>query len=233
MGGARQEGVAGVFERHAARYDLWYESGPGSVLFEAELAALRLVVEELPGPILEIGVGTGRFANALGAEVGVDPARAVLEVLRQRCGATVLPVQADGAQLPFRDGAFGAALFVLTLCFTAQPQQLVREAARVVRPGGGVVAAIVDRESPWGAWYLEKKAQGHPFYEHARFLSAGEVAGYLQEAGLRLERQSCTLLQPPGETPVPEPPVDSLVPGAGFVCLMARRPTLMPRRPTR
>ena len=55
-----------LFDREAARYDAWFDSPEGRVLFSAEVAAVRRLVNGLPGPVLEVGVGTGRFAQALG-----------------------------------------------------------------------------------------------------------------------------------------------------------------------
>lgn len=218
-----------VFEEHAARYDRWYEADPGRVLFEMERQAVRLALEALPRPFLEIGAGSGRFTEALALEVGVDPARSALEIFARRlkgrpqAEAAVQLVQATGEALPFADASFGAALLVVTLCFAENPPRLIEEAARVVRPGGAVVCCIIDRESPWGQWYLHKRAAGHLFYQHARFYTAGEVSAWLEQAGLRLFRTTCTLTQPPGEDPRPEPARPHLVSGASFVCLAARK----------
>lgn len=217
--------VRQLFEEQAGRYDRWYEMPAGRILFEAELEALRAISAGLPGPRLEIGVGTGRFADPLGVDVGVDLAYGVLSLYRLRrrgagaaAGAVHL-LQADGARLPFTPATIGTAFLIVSLCFAADPLRLVEEAARVVRPGGAVVAALIDRESAWGRWYLEKKAAGHLFYRHARFFSAAEVQHWLEASGLRVTRFASTLLQPPGDDPRPEAPVEGLVPGAGFVCL--------------
>lgn len=226
--------AAAAFEESALPYDRWYDQAPGRVLFQVELEAVRLAVRGLPRPFLEVGVGTGRFAEALGVEVGVDLARAVLEVFARRTGArpgsggagragATRLLQAAGEALPFRDGAFGAALLILTLCFAADPKRLLSEAARVVRAGGAVVACVVDRESAWGRRYLEKKAQGDPFYRYARFFTGREVVGCLQEAGLTVVRVVSTLTRRPDEPPAFEPPRPGLVAGAGFVCVAAAR----------
>ncbi len=221
-----------LFEEHAGRYDRWYETEPGRVLFEAELQALRRVAADLPGPRLEVGVGTGRFAEPLAIDVGVDLAYAGLGLYRQRTLGLTPPagrrvpvhlLQADGVRLPFASATIGTVFLIVSICFAADPRGLVVEAARVVRPGGAVVAAFIDRESPWGRWYREKGESGHLFYEHARFLTGTEVRAWLEEEGLRVQRAASTLLQAPGDAPRPETPVEGLVPGAGFVCMVARR----------
>ncbi len=66
------------FDRYAARYDRWFEEEPGRSIFPSELAAIELVLNETPAPRLEVGVGTGRFAAALGVTLGLDPSGEVL-----------------------------------------------------------------------------------------------------------------------------------------------------------
>lgn len=61
----------------------------------------------MEGPSLEIGVGTGRFAEALGIEYGVDVSGRVLELAKRR-GITV--VEGSGENLPFRDESFAPYL---------------------------------------------------------------------------------------------------------------------------
>jgi ubiquinone/menaquinone biosynthesis C-methylase UbiE len=208
-----------VFDRQAARYDAWYETERGAAIFAEELRALRPLTTELPRPWLEIGVGTGRFAAALGIEVGVDPARGALELARQR---HVAVVAARGEALPFRTGAFGAAFILVTLCFVADSLAVLREAARVVRPGGGIVLGLVPAESPWGERYRMLAAQGDQFYRDARFLGRSEVSALLDAAGLRAIRWRSALVWPPQSDPPVAPVVlEGVDPRAGFIAVLA------------
>lgn len=72
--------TGGCFDAYAARYDAWYDSHVGRAIFATEVAYLRPFLRRHPGPGLEIGVGTGRFAQALGVEHGIDPARSTSAV---------------------------------------------------------------------------------------------------------------------------------------------------------
>lgn len=210
-----------VFNQEARRYDAWFDSPQGKVLFRAEVAAIRRQLEDLPGPALEIGVGTGRFAQSLGVPYGVDPAWAVLPLARRRA---VHVVQARGEALPFPDRIFGSVLLIVTLCF-AQPFPLLQEARRVLAPEGGLIIADVLRDSAWGRWYLwylEKKATGHLFYRHATFYSLEELKGLLARAGFALAGASSTLTQAPEGPLVVEPAYEGIRQGASFVCLLAR-----------
>ena len=126
-----------------------------------------------------------------------------------------------GERLPFRDGAFGAVLVVVTLCFADDPARLLREARRVLGPGGGVVLGDVFAESAWGERYRELGQAGHPFSAAARFLTREELAGALRAAGLRVLRARSTLRQPPTDAPTPEPVIEGDDPDAGFVGWLA------------
>ncbi len=219
MGETRVPRTALPFETLAQRYDAWYEGPVGRVLFPAELACLAPLLEELPQPQLEVGVGSGRFARALGVGFGIDPARAPLVLASQR-GIRV--VQAVGEKLPFPGSAFGAVLLVVTLCFADRPEDLLKEARRVLTKDGGVVIGHIPAESPWGEHYRSLAARGHPFYSHARFLTREDLLATLRRSALQVVRKRRTLLQPPSDAPQPEQAMDGDDPRAGFVGWLAR-----------
>ena len=208
-------GIA-IFHRHAARYDAWFESDRGRALFESEVRCLRRLSNRLPRPWLEVGVGTGRFAQALGVDVGVDPA---LRALRLAARRGVQAVAALGEALPFSDHAFGTVFVIVTICFADDPEGLLREARRVAS-GGGVVLGIVPAESPWGRFYAAKGRRGHLFYSQARFFSVEVLDGLARRARLRLEGATSTIFQGPDRQGLRgETPHNGVAPGAGFVVL--------------
>jgi SAM-dependent methyltransferase len=211
-------GTADLFERLAAKYDAWYDGPAGAAVFPSEVACLAPLLRGLPRPWAEIGVGSGRFAAALGVDVGLDPAAAPLALARSR-GIRV--VRGVGEHLPFQAGAFGAVLIVVTACFADDPAALLAEARRVVRQDGAVVLGEVFAESPWGRFYRQQAARGHPFYSAAHFLTRGQALGLLAGAGLQLQAARSTLYQPPADSPQPESARDGETPAAGFVCWRA------------
>jgi Methylase involved in ubiquinone/menaquinone biosynthesis len=163
--------------------------------------------------------GTGRFPHALGMRVGIDPAENPLPLARQG-GITV--VQGVGESLPFRNASFGAVLFVVTLCFVQEPLAVLREAHRVLRDEGMLVLGMVFADSPWGEFYRQKGAMGHPFYKAARFLTRTQTASFLAQAGFRLVAAQSTLRQPPNEKGLRcESPMEGDLPDAGFVAWKA------------
>jgi SAM-dependent methyltransferase len=190
------------------------------MLFASELLCLGQLGGGLPQPWLEIGVGTGRFAEGLGIGIGVDPAAAVLRYARRR---GIRTLRALGHALPFRDREFGAVVIIVTLCFASDAQRLLREAARVAKPEGGIVLGIVPAEGPWGRFYTRRARQGHTFYSEARFFTLEQLRELARVAGLRFECSVSTLFQSPGQRPlVIEHPYQGEDGRAGFVAMLFR-----------
>jgi ubiquinone/menaquinone biosynthesis C-methylase UbiE len=166
----------GPFETYHQRYDGWFVRH--ATAYQSELLAVRAL---LPwrGLGLSIGIGTGRFAAPLGVQVGVDPARTVLDYAAKR-GISV--VQGIAEALPFSDGSFDYALSVTTICFVDDATTMLSEAYRVLKPGSELVIGFIDRSSDLGQHYLAHQAE-NVFYREATFYSAGEVEKLLCDTG--------------------------------------------------
>jgi ubiquinone/menaquinone biosynthesis C-methylase UbiE len=209
-----------IFDILADKYDAWYDSEDGRPLYESELTCLRPMVESSPGPILEVGVGTGRFAMHFPDVTGIDPSLNALKMAERR---GVKTVQGYGENLPFEDESFGCILIIVTLCFVKRPLDVLREARRVLKKDGVMIIGLVPKDSPWGAFYESKKRAGHPFYSNARFYTMKDLEDMLQKAGLRISRIRSTLLQKPDKPGRIEEPVECLVNGAGFLCIEVKK----------
>jgi len=98
------KGSSSPFDSNAAAYDAWFD-GEGKAIFAVELEALRRVSSGLPRPWLEVGVGSGRFAQALGIEAGIDPSRKLLKMARER-GIIAFRAQAEEYSLPTASAPF-------------------------------------------------------------------------------------------------------------------------------
>jgi SAM-dependent methyltransferase len=127
-------------------------------------------LEPVPGAVLlDVGCGTGEDVRALarrvapgGRAIGVDSSDGLVAEARVRSAAevagTVEFIRADAHALPLASGAVGGARVERVLQHLADPGRAVAEMARVVRPGGRVVAAepdwgtfVIDSEDPWVA----------------------------------------------------------------------------------
>ena len=127
----------------------WYETEflgveqPGGALPPGDALGVERTVRDLlgggSGACLEIGCGTGVRAAAvrdLGwTPAGVDLSAGMLGLVHGRLPA----LRADAARLPFPDASFPAVIAVMVHTDMPDYPAVLREAARVLRPGGIVV----------------------------------------------------------------------------------------------
>jgi SAM-dependent methyltransferase len=145
--------------------------------------------------VLDVGCGPGGLTRELAARVGaekvaaIDPAPQFVAACRSRNpGADVREGVAE--QLPWPDACFDAALSSLVIGFMRDPDQGIREMARVCRPGGTVTACVWDMAS--GGMTMLRL-----FWEAARSVdptvvgergmagtARGDIAGRFRAAGL-------------------------------------------------
>jgi SAM-dependent methyltransferase len=207
------------FDSLAAEYDAWFED-EGRLIFAIEVKAFRTVLSLLPKPWLEVGVGSGRFAQVLGIENGIDPSVKLLEMATSRGIRTFL---ARGEDHFFNKETLGTVFLIATLCFLDSPIAVLHEAHRILKPEGKIVLGLVLRESPWGKFYQIKKQEGHRFYKYATFYSYQEVEKLITYSGFIIDKVISTLFQKPGEVKGMEAPRGGLSANAGFTIIRARK----------
>ena len=102
----------------------------------------RFLVSRIPpgSEVLDVATGTGAVASRLlrrGCFVtGLDQSPGMLRVARARLGDRVRFVEGRAESLPFEDASFDALTFTYLLRYVDEPADVLRELARVVRPGG-------------------------------------------------------------------------------------------------
>jgi len=207
------------FDPLALKYDLWYEGPFGRSAFELEVGCLRELGERFNNS-LEVGVGTGRFAGALGVEFGVDPSVEMLRFAKER---GIRCVQGVGESLPFKEGVFDRVLVVVSICFVKDPARVMEECRRVLKKEGYLLLGLILRESKWADFYIQKAREGHPIYRHATFYSFEQVKSMLKGAGFRIDKVLSTLIEEPqDEKPVSNRcVVEGFDPISGFTCIRA------------
>ena len=121
----------------AAWYDLLNSGVEGRVVpYRKRTAGLAT------GNVLEIGGGTGanlpyypRTSNITFVEPDHHMVRRLRRnIAKQECDATI--VQQVGESLPFADASFDAVVTTLVLCMVHDADAVIREARRVLKPGG-------------------------------------------------------------------------------------------------
>jgi ubiquinone/menaquinone biosynthesis C-methylase UbiE len=150
------------------------------------------VLEALgPKPIrnlVDLGTGTGRMLQLLAPRaartVGLDASHAMLSVARanlEKAGLSRIELrQGDIYAPPFPRDTFDLVVIHQVLHYLDDPARAIREAARLVAPGGRIL--VVDF-APHNLEFL-RVAQAH----RRLGFSPDQVAGWLDEAGL-----DCTL----------------------------------------
>ncbi len=166
------------FEKWTADYEDWFERN--QAIYMSELQAVRVLLP-VHGEGVEIGVGTGRFADPLGIEVGIEPSAHMCEIAKQR-GVRV--IRGVGESVPLADARFDVALMITTICFLDDVKTAFEEVYRILRDGGHFVIGFVDKDSRVGKSYQRHKEES-AFYSDATFYSAEEVFQLLKQTGFR------------------------------------------------
>jgi len=125
----------------------WAQTEPSWGIFGIREADLGAPLGDVRGlDVVELGCGTAYFSAILaklGARpVGVDPTPAQLATARRMQDETGIRfplVEAPGERVPLPDASFDLAFSEYGASLWAEPNAWVREAARLLRPGGRLV----------------------------------------------------------------------------------------------
>ena len=141
-------------EERQAKRDATYRALVDGV--HAEDVAFEALVEVRPEHVLDVGCGTGEFAARVQRETGADvqavdlsPRMVALTAAR---GVPAHP--ADVQSLPFGDGTFDVAVANWVLYHVEDLERGLSELARVLRPGGRLVAGTQARGHLLNVWEL-------------------------------------------------------------------------------
>lgn len=184
--------VAGAYLGEA-----WAE-GPGPVYDLLAAALVSASPDPLAGlVVLDLGAGAGAASKAVasagGSPVAVD---ASLDMLRHDLGQRAPAAVGDARRLPFKDGAFDAAIAAFVLSHVRDPVRVLQQARRATSLEGVILASsfssrsshpakiqVEDVAAQWGwqapPWYQRLKSEFEP-----RVASLGALADLARSAGL-------------------------------------------------
>lgn len=115
--------------------------------FRATLRAVEARImgrQDLPAPTLDVGSGDGHFAQVTyerRIDVGLDPEPSTMQEAQRRNAYRML-TRADGARMPFADGAFASAVSNSVLEHIPGVEEVLAELGRVLQSGAPFVFTV-------------------------------------------------------------------------------------------
>jgi len=174
------------FDEYLNEYEEWFIQN--SAVYSSELKAIR-DISVVPENAVEVGVGSGLFAEPLGIKTGIEPSKAMREKAKER-GIHVIDGVAE--YLPWKDNSIDYVLMVTTICFVDDVKKSLSKVHRVLQNSGNFIIAFVDKNSPMGLLYQKNKEESL-FYKDATFFSTEELCEYLKEAGFSIKETRQTV----------------------------------------
>lgn len=190
---------ASATERLIARLESRAKDRVFTRLFEKYIAELRLSGS---ARVLEVGCGTGAMLRALvrsggfgGSAVGVDQSPAFVEAAGRFAAAEGVADRlqfavGDAHQMAFSDASFDAVIVNTVMSHVSDPDRVLAEVARVLRPGGKVVifdgdyASLTYAHADAELGQRMDKALAEATFNNPRIMR--QLAGLLQAHGLKL-----------------------------------------------
>jgi ubiquinone/menaquinone biosynthesis C-methylase UbiE len=138
-------------ERHVveAAYARWapiYDAVCGPVMVQGRRAAAQ-AAREIGGEILEVGVGTGLSFDDYdrsAAVTGIDLSEPMLQKAREKIATGRYPfvrqvLRMDAHEMAFADASFDCVVAQFVITLVADPERVLSECHRVVKPGGRII----------------------------------------------------------------------------------------------
>ncbi len=155
----------------------------------------KQVVPLAKGAVFELGCGGGfnqrhYDAHAITSFAGLDPNGRLLEEARKR--ARDKGWQADiregkGEDIPFGDGAFDTVVCTYTLCSVDDPDRVLSELRRVLKPGGRLIFLEHGKAPDRGPAKWQRRIE--PVWKHlaGNCHLTREIGGSIRAAGFEIE----------------------------------------------
>jgi SAM-dependent methyltransferase len=180
-----------AWEKHAADWVRWARE-PGHDSYWSFHRDRFLELVSRPGRLtIDLGCGEGRLARDLTAlghsVVAVDSSLSMVEAARA-ADPELEVVVADAASLPFADGAADLVVAFMSLHDIDDMSGAVREAARVLEPGGHLVAAVVHPINAGGKF--ESRDPDAAFVIRESYFDRRRYTDAIERDGLRMTFES-------------------------------------------
>ncbi len=171
-----------LFDRWANSYDWTFPS----FIYQAIHKRLLTKVELSPkANILDLGCGTGRLLDRLANQfpeisgTGLDLSPQMLRLARQnnRHRPRLIYLEGNAENLPFAEGQFDAVFNTISFLHYPQPDQVLKEVARVLSPGGKFYLVDITFNNSSGCEITPHSPTGIRFYSQKQRAEMGNNAG--------------------------------------------------------
>jgi ubiquinone/menaquinone biosynthesis C-methylase UbiE len=148
MSSIKQEKIRDHYDTVADTYDHHYDH-PRGRNYHTHIS--NYLINALPkgGDLLDIGCGTGLFVEKYiehgGHATGLDISGKMVARARRRCTGCDFTV-GTGEKLPFRDNSFNAVSSLLVFSYVRDPEAMLAETYRVLRPGGAIAICTLGKK---------------------------------------------------------------------------------------
>ena len=172
------------FDRIAHRYDDWYRTKTGRYVDRTEKWLVFSMLRTKSGKALDLGCGTGNYTLELERRgfdvIGLDASEGMLKIARSK-GLNC--IKGNAYSLPFPDETFDLVLSVTMFEFIHEPEKVLQEVYRVLKPGGEILIGTMNGKSSWFLFKRLKSLFVETAYRYARFYTPGELEELLRKVG--------------------------------------------------
>ena len=148
MSASRQEKIQEHYDTVAEVYDHHYDQ-PRGRCYHTHISTYIMSALPKGGKLLDIGCGTGlfveRYIEAGGSAIGLDISSKMIEKARRRCIACDYTL-GTGEKIPFCDNSFDAVCSLLVFSYVKDPETMLNEAYRVLKPGGKIAICTLGKK---------------------------------------------------------------------------------------
>lgn len=180
------------FDLVADEYDDYYMSAPGQQIDAEEKKLVSDIIGRIvkPGPMVEIGSGTGHwtsfFADKGFQVTGIEASEKMIDKAKQKNIPYAEFIHASATDLLFPNKSVPFVAMITALEFIKKPADVIDEINRILIPGGYVLIAGLNLFSRLG-----ERRMDDPVLKYANFLTPERLKEILFGFGSVLEMQSC------------------------------------------